>query len=163
MPRRLSILTVLQVQFEERPRLTASLPPQSLRIPDHSSESRFGPSGPGARPANFATLTTHPGAPNDPQWPRCCDLGPPARGGPGQRWVQPRQTDAVTARSRPAPTRSRHHGQDASDADRATRVAGSGPLRLSDGPGGTSAPRGGPGFAPSKNRATLTLMMILLE
>ena len=35
----------------------------------------------------------------------------------------------------------RHHGQDASDADRATRVAGSGPKRLSDGPGGTSAPR----------------------
>ena len=30
----------------------------------------------------------------------------------------------------------RHHGQDASDADRAERVPGSGPERLSDGPGG---------------------------
>jgi len=35
----------------------------------------------------------------------------------------------------------RHHGQDASAADRALRVPGSGPARLSDGPGGTSTSR----------------------
>ena len=33
----------------------------------------------------------------------------------------------------------KHHGQDASDADRIRRVDGSGPMRLSDGPGGRAA------------------------
>ena len=35
----------------------------------------------------------------------------------------------------------KHHGQDASDADRHNRVAGSGPQRLSDGPGGRTSRR----------------------